>query len=266
MKINRKAFTLIELLVVIAIIALLLAILMPSLKKAKQIAQQVVCKSNCKTLGLANALYANEYNGCFVANNDRTVPTINGRYRIWCTNQTFMDYLAMSGDDVALSVPGNNFVLPEKYRCPSAKLRDADDPTWGPYVVRISYAMNGYSQDNFFESDPAQIWRSTKIRNSSGKIIFIDGSDIVATVRGANYKTKWDRYGDTYRHPDNFDGAIEMTSYRHSEKANITFADGHADSMKKEDIFTFDDNGTPNENDDTPNDVANDQLWLVHRL
>ena len=256
MRIRRKGFTLIELLVVIAIIALLLAILMPSLRKAKDIAKQVVCKNNCKTFGLANAMYAAEYNGYFVSNNDSTLPLINGRAPIWCTNQTFIDYLAMSNEETAWSVPKGSFVLPDKYQCPSARLRDKDDSSWGPWIIRTSYAMNGYSGANFWSGNP---WRSTKIRNSSGKIIFIGGSDILAIRDKAAYKTYWDLYGDIYRHPDNFGGSIAMTSYRHSEKTNITFADGHVDSMKKEDVFTYDDKNIPV-------DARNDQLWLVHEL
>jgi prepilin-type N-terminal cleavage/methylation domain-containing protein len=58
---KKKGFTLIELLVVIAIIAMLLAILMPALNKVKKIAQRVVCGTNLKGLGTAQAVYANDY-------------------------------------------------------------------------------------------------------------------------------------------------------------------------------------------------------------
>lgn len=257
---QKKGFTLIELLVVIAIIALLLAILMPSLRKAKDLAKLVACKTNCKTFGLANAMYANEYNNCLVKNHDRTLPKINGREPLWCTNQTFLDYIAISNEDTAWSVPQGSFELPERYQCPGAKMRKRDDPSWGPWIIRTTYGFNGYSGGNFFWSNKPYTWRLTNIRGSADqKIIFIDGSDILATVPGANYKTKWDLYGDRYRHPDNFSGSVAMTSYRHNEKANITFADGHAGTLKKEEVFFFDTSGNPD-------NVRNDQLWLVHEL
>jgi prepilin-type N-terminal cleavage/methylation domain-containing protein/prepilin-type processing-associated H-X9-DG protein len=66
-----RAFTLIELLVVIAIIAILIAILLPALGSARRTTQRTICLSNMRQLGLANSLYAQDYDG-------RSMPT--GRF------------------------------------------------------------------------------------------------------------------------------------------------------------------------------------------
>src|SRR5262245_35160510 len=60
-RIRCSAFTLVELLVVIGIIAVLVGILMPALSKARDSAQTLACLSNCRQLGNAFVMYANEH-------------------------------------------------------------------------------------------------------------------------------------------------------------------------------------------------------------
>src|SRR5579862_60723 len=57
----QAAFTLIELLVVIAIIAILAAILFPVFSQARESARQAMCLSNFHQIGLAAAMYVQDY-------------------------------------------------------------------------------------------------------------------------------------------------------------------------------------------------------------
>lgn len=67
MSTNRKrAFTLIELLVVIAIIAILAAILFPVFAQAKVAAKKTAILSNAKQMGVAQLIYASDYDDLFV--------------------------------------------------------------------------------------------------------------------------------------------------------------------------------------------------------
>jgi prepilin-type N-terminal cleavage/methylation domain-containing protein len=60
---RRRAFTLPELLVVIGIIVVLVAMLLPAINRAWNQAQLVNCQSNLRQIGLAVAMYENEYHG-----------------------------------------------------------------------------------------------------------------------------------------------------------------------------------------------------------
>ena len=58
---DTKAFTLIELLVVIAIIGVLASLLLPALAKAKAKARATACRNHLRQLGLATAMYTDDY-------------------------------------------------------------------------------------------------------------------------------------------------------------------------------------------------------------
>ncbi len=76
---RQRGFTLIELLVVIAIIAILAAILMPVFARAREKARQASCQSNLKQIGLALAMYVQDYDEQMVLSEGCATSGIQGR-------------------------------------------------------------------------------------------------------------------------------------------------------------------------------------------
>ncbi len=81
---RQHGFTLIELLVVIAIIAILAAILFPVFAQAREKARQTVCLSNLKQIGMAFAMYIEDYDELLPDRRDLKV-SLPGGYLPWNT-------------------------------------------------------------------------------------------------------------------------------------------------------------------------------------
>ncbi len=142
---SRRGFTLIELLVVIAIIAILAAILFPVFAQARDSARQTTCLNNCKQLGTALQMYAQDY--------DEAMPSwpfkagVGGlfsdpRFRDWSYSTwvvALMPYVKNKGVFGCPNGPqtGSNFVLGPK----------------GDQVV-VNLAINEYieNKDNGFST------------------------------------------------------------------------------------------------------------------
>jgi len=65
-----RGLTLIELLVVVAVLAVLAALLFPVFARAREAARKTNCASNLRQLGVAFALYCQDYDECFPNNGD----------------------------------------------------------------------------------------------------------------------------------------------------------------------------------------------------
>lgn len=140
-----RGFTLIELLVVLVIIALLAALLLPALAKARSRSYRTYCLNNGRQMGLASALYANDFND--------HIPRVLNWGRAWGQEfrvgekwmpELFEPYLGPNTVKPKTSERPRYEPSPGLYACPSGLK--------GKIVVRGSYD-DVFGRDFFFDND-----------------------------------------------------------------------------------------------------------------
>ena len=209
---KNRAFTLIELLVVIAIIAILAAILFPVFAQAKNAAKKTVSLSNLKQIGLAWAMYGNDYD-------DYTVPaeyTQDG----WNTYFTWYGYY---------NTTTNTLDQQQGLLYPYTKSNGIkSDPDFSNLVksTKIGALGYGYNYSYLNSTDPAYNYigiSQSQIEQPSATLSF-------GTV------AQWDQSDPT---PDLVgDGFIDPPSQndptlqgRYNGIANLAWCDGHVKSI-----------------------------------
>ena len=243
-KMVKKGFTLIELLVVIAIIAMLLSIFMPSLNAAKRAAQSVTCKTNLHQWGISYQLYATDYGGNF--------PEAVAR------RNTFMESLRPYYENV------------DKLRnCPNAKKTTTatNSGSGGHYgatfnawhltsaknisVDGTDYGISSYGENRWIRWYPAKAdekrakwrWRNLTAVRIASRVPLLGDARWISSEPGDSINcTRRSRSEKTFFTSKTADWRDSMKSYmmrRHKDGINLVVADGSADYVKVEDLWTY---------------------------
>ena len=231
---SGQAFTLIELLIVIAIIATLVSMLLPSLSRAKQMAKSVMCLSNLRNFALAAHIYAESYDGTYpIALYNTSTPT-NTSYA-W----DFITTITTSGDHIVKSgLLWQGDDAKKAQQCPSfdGAANFLSDPYTG-YNYNTSYIGRGMWTSSM---TPASV---EDVRHPSDTALFGDGE----YQAGANkfMRSPWGNPADGGYHgkksfDNGFSGRYAGTQgYRHLERTNVAFCDGHAASRSQRFTDTY---------------------------
>lgn len=237
-----RAFTLVELLVVIGIIALLISILLPSLNRARRSARTVQCLSNLRQWGAAQAQYAAEHKTWAVPDIQGAKEPVNKRRR-WNDNNDFRRALG-----VPEFVPGsgNSQRFPDDILCPEAmRTQDNANNAGGQSQFSYGYNITGMAvQPTPAPADTDYIeFRGIKIvrvRAPAEKIMFADAMDFHVNRAKSDFYMKEPGYGEI-REP----GCNNYVAYRHDGRINIVFWDGHAATLRRDEVACRDNSSPP---------------------
>jgi prepilin-type N-terminal cleavage/methylation domain-containing protein/prepilin-type processing-associated H-X9-DG protein len=221
---NCHAFTLIELLVVIAILAILAAMLLPVLAKGKSSTQRAACEGNLRQLGVATEIYLDDNANLFF--NRSAAPTSTGQ-------QWWFGWLA-NGAEGQRAFDLSTGVL---YRYLNGNVRLCPSPAWnspqfkpkGTNVI-FSYGCNSY----LFAAQNQNPINAGKILRPADTALYADSAQLntfQAPASPAHPMFEEWYYLDletNYANPNNGPNG----HFRHSQKANVAFADGHVNLEK----------------------------------
>ncbi len=195
----RRGFTLIELLVVIAIIAILAAILFPVFARAREKGRQTSCGSNLHQLGVAMAMYVQDYDGRYPWDD----LTVGGGQEGVDPTWTWRLMLQPYAHNVQVFV------------CPSAADLSSFDGSWPDYAQTAGYAINHVHWDNDLGTDaePPPGHNTSEVLYPAQTIVLTEftGDYVIS-----HYGTQEHRFlrGDA-------------AATRHNGGANYLFCDGH---------------------------------------
>ena len=227
---NLNAFTLIELLVVISIIALLLAILMPSLSAVKKRTEGIICRSNLKSIGLAEFLYAHDYNGY-------TPRGSNGNGNLWFV--LFLPYVGNEHND-------GDYRNVDIYKCKSFPRTGVGIGDISNKEQTVCFVVNDWQFEDYNDDIGTSIGKPTKIidvHRPASVIYMADNEDgewrpIIQDEHSAEI-SRCDVFNPAHLPTSDameFWYGRRVARQRHRNGCNILYFDGHSDWINAEDV------------------------------
>jgi len=218
---DRRAFTVIELLVIVVIIALLVSVLVSSLGAARESGRRAACRSQLRNLQFALDYYARD--------NEDWLPCAEPEQRMlvseqhWFMNRRLLRYVHVpvrrDGAGRIIGPPDGDSPL----TCPShanpSQTRDGRARQYGlSYAMNVTLGIGGRPDNNDYR-------RRSDFSRPFETLACTDANGITKALGIASYHACG---------KENFD-------YRHGGAVNVVLLDGHAESMRPEQIpFGFD--------------------------